>query len=252
MNREGRPAAGASSHGGSRDALEPVPFLLYPDVGEFLTLEEAQNRGLAVVREIGGGTQGQTAQVAEGSGSATVNTVVVGEPVEAADPRLRRHGDQGGGGNQDRQIAQDFIVSAGKTVPVEAFCIEPGRWSAERAGGLTNGLFRSVGLLAAKSVASAQYEKSQGTVWKNVLRLNSIAGNEPATGTFLATIEEDDAERAADRKRIAEALRKHPGGRRGDSPACRDHRGLDGGRGVGLDLRGAMILTGPSDFDGTV
>jgi hypothetical protein len=239
----------------------PVVAESYPELGDFLTLEEAEKRGLAVVREVGSGGQGepraqpaleQTEQVAQqleqleqleqqteqteqteqqieqieitqmdsqiveegaleilqSGGGATVNQVVIENKSQL--PLLICAGTVIKGGNQDRQIAQDFLVKGGTTVPVDAFCIEHGRWTGAREGVITRGTFKSVGTLAFKPVrASAQYDGDQSAVWHNVALGNAAASKAPATGTFLATIEETDEERVALRERLAQAVREH-------------------------------------------
>ena len=113
------------------------------------------------------------------------------------------------GGQQDRQIGQDFVIAAKTSVPVDAFCVEQGRWQG-RAGDGTQGFgFTSFGQgVAIKSVrASAQYENDQGKVWSEVgkvLKGQSIQG----TTTLVAANEEVDVavleRRAEIEKRIAD------------------------------------------------
>ena len=113
------------------------------------------------------------------------------------------------GGKQDRQIAQDFIVPPKKTVPVGAYCIEHGRWTATRDGVENQGLF-----LAQKSLSNAdvrlsgQYKESQQEVWSNVAATNGALGNAPASGTLLATIEDGDKDAVARRARLQKAVRE--------------------------------------------
>lgn len=123
------------------------------------------------------------------------------------------------GGNQDRQIGQDFIITAHTKVSVDAFCVEQGRWTATRAGESTEGQFVATGVVAAKGIrSSAQYEKNQSAVWENVGLANSALGKSPATSTFLASIEEDDQEALERRQRIEEALRAALGGASDGAP----------------------------------
>jgi len=216
------------------------------EIGEFLTLQEAEKKGLAVVREVGAedgsaspATQNAVlpddiapiaapngAQVIEQSigqiivdqndaqgslqhvqtGGATVGKVVIENRSDL--PILVCGGTVVKGGQQDRQIGKDFVIRGKTTVPVDAFCIEQGRWNVNRAGELTGGVFHSKGQIEAKAVrSSAQYSNDQGLVWSNVAMYNSAAGNSPETGTLLATLEDEDT--AAYREEIAVQLRKH-------------------------------------------
>jgi hypothetical protein len=233
------------------------------DIGEFLTLEEAQARGLAQVRELGGAAAqpglGQVAAVNErqeqvsppgdnGSGGLdNGSSALTGQAQQSAqaffnDRELSPDEDRIGsldqiadggaavgtleivndsdlailvcagtvvkGGNQDRQIGQDFIITAHSKVPVDAFCVEQGRWTATRAGQATGGQFVATGVVAAKGVrASAQYAKNQSAVWENVGLANAALGKSPRTSTFLASIEDDDPEVLERRQRVEEALR---------------------------------------------
>ena len=104
------------------------------------------------------------------------------------------------GGKQDRQIGEDFIVGARQTVPVEAYCVEHGRWTTNRDGVATGGQFGTIGLLTDSRVrAAAEYSKDQGQVWAKVASVNEANKKEAASGTLLATVDSADivARRAA-------------------------------------------------------
>jgi len=160
--------------------------------GDFITLTEAQGKGWAVVREIGAVVQvaGNAAPyVSEVSGS--VNELVI----ENLGPRpiLVLAGTLLKGGKQDRQVGQDFVVPAGKTAAVSAFCVEQGRWAATREGAATRGVFEAQQALATAAVrSSGQYKQDQGEVWANVAKENRKAGKAPSSGTFFATLEDAD------------------------------------------------------------
>lgn len=172
------------------------------DLGEFLTLDEALAKGAAEVREVGtpgaaqeaqvhvGGqeleeppaagespvaqqgtaqtlecTAGQSAQTLDGS--AMVNTLVIENKGDL--PILVCAGTVVKGGNQDRQIGQDFVLKAKSTTPVDAFCVEHGRWTSDRLGEETGGKFQVLdGMATAKVRAKGQYEKDQSGVWQEV------------------------------------------------------------------------------------
>ena len=111
------------------------------------------------------------------------------------------------GGKQDRQIAQDFVIPPGKSVPVDAFCVEHGRWTADREGQNTNGNFEAQKVLANIEVrSSAQYKNNQQEVWNKVAECNAAANKTPTTGTLLATIDDTDKDAVARREKIRKAI----------------------------------------------
>ncbi|MBK8998783.1 MAG: hypothetical protein IPM35_23925 [Myxococcales bacterium] len=226
-NRRGHPGSSASpiavaADGGVRIG-EPIALedlTLFPifsatqtDPGPMTTLGAALGAGAAEVREVGSeeaapSSTRHTRHGRERSGPV-VNTLVIANHGDKAIYVLA--GTVVKGGNQDRQIAQDFVVAARSTVPVDAFCVEQGRWTGEREGVGTQGKFEAVEQLAnAKVRAAGQYESSQGEVWAEVAKVNSAHGKQKASGTLMATL--DDAEVKAAReglsKRIAQALGK--------------------------------------------
>ncbi|MHC4136476.1 MAG: ARPP-1 family domain-containing protein [Planctomycetota bacterium] len=130
------------------------------EVGEFLTLPEALAKGVAEVRERDSAGQ--------------VDTLVLENKADL--PILICAGTVVAGGKQDRQIGQDFVVQAKATSPIDAFCVEQGRWNASRGGLQTLGKFFVAEGVASRSVRSAgQYEKSQGKVWKEVAEVKKDA-----------------------------------------------------------------------------
>jgi hypothetical protein len=123
------------------------------DLGEFLTLPEALTQGVAEVRER--------------DRAGEVNTLVLENKADL--PILICAGTVVTGGKQDRQIGQDFVVQAKATTPIDAFCVEQGRWVASRGGVQTAGKFFVDEGIASRGVRSAgQYEQSQDKVWKEV------------------------------------------------------------------------------------
>jgi hypothetical protein len=97
------------------------------------------------------------------------------------------------GGKQDRQIGEDFIVGARQSLPVEAYCVEHGRWTTNRDGVATGGQFGTIGLLTDSRVrTAAEYGKDQGQVWAKVASINQANKKEAASGTLLATVDSAD------------------------------------------------------------
>ncbi len=195
-------------------AVFPIYASVQEDLGEFTTLEAALEAGTAEVREldrIDDGPEGLpqqqgAAQVqARGGDGARVNTLVIENRGNL--PLLVLAGTVVKGGKQDRQIGGDFVVAAGKTVPVDAFCVEHGRWNATREGVATGGKFTTSKVLAQAEVrAAGQYKKNQSEVWDEVSKVNKAHGKETPSDTLMATV--DDREVAAARAALAADVRR--------------------------------------------
>lgn len=204
-------------------AIYPVLLGVQTDPGPLVLLERALADGQAEVREVGG-EDGQAVPVVNllnraeeaqlqgaeeaaeepqvqrqaginfdrvPSGGPTVNTLVIENRGEV--PVYVLAGTVVKGGNQDRQIGQDFVVAPGSAVPVDAFCVEHGRWDTNRAGTETGGKFAVVPVMATSKVrAAAQYAQDQGTVWNEVSVANATFKKTAESDTLLATL--DDAE----------------------------------------------------------
>lgn len=234
------------------------------DIGEFLTLQEAEARKVAVVRELGP-VGGQTADAATPSNPTRQNPQGAQQEMEQGaqqemeiveeeeEPsRIRQELDmrindqtlpgadtaevgrvvienQGDlpilvvagtiidGGNQDRQIGQDFVIAAGETVDVDAFCVEQGRWGGEvEVDGVNLTLSENVdansvvgsrtfsamrgGVIAPKVVRSAgQYGKNQGKVWQEVASSNRQLRTQNPTDTLMGALAEVDEKTKAAR-----------------------------------------------------
>ena len=153
------------------------------------TLDAALAKGQAVVRELGKGGEVNRLQIAN-RGKLPIY-VLAGTVVK--------------GGNQDRQIGQDFVIEPGKKVAVDAFCVEQGRWVAERSGRATGGRFSEAKGLAQSSVRSAgQYKRDQGEVWNKVSEVNAAHKKSAPSGTLMATL--DDADVAKQRAALVRAI----------------------------------------------
>jgi hypothetical protein len=183
------------------------------DLGEFLTLQEATEQAAAEVREVGAPV--------EGGDGARVGTLVIENRGER--PILVCAGTVVTGGKQDRQIAQDFVVQAGTTVPVEAFCVERGRWALTRLGERTKGKFLTSSVQAFSKVrALAQYEQSQQAVWGEVERAQAAAIAQNlvdelsdhgsyfrGSSSFAVMTEVTNESAGRERERRMEAVREH-------------------------------------------
>jgi hypothetical protein len=177
------------------------------DVGEFLTLHEAQTKGFAQLREQGAASPTEDLST-DGSGedSASVGTLELENTGDL--PILVLAGTIVKGGKQDRQIGQDFVIKPKSTVPVDAFCVENGRWDATREGQSTGGIFKAQSVVATQGVRlNGQYIQDQSKVWEEVGVANSTASKAPATSTLMATIEDSDGEAVAYRELVEAAIR---------------------------------------------
>ena len=164
----------------------PVTSRSQVDVGALISLDDALAKGTAEVREV------------EHGGS--VNTLVIQN--KGTVPVFVLAGTIVKGGNQDRQIGQDFIIESKQTTPVDAFCVEHGRWNGTRNGQATAGQFGTSEVLATSKVrAAGQYKKDQSEVWSKVSEANSANHQAPASSTFLATV--DDAAMKKQRGELA-------------------------------------------------
>lgn len=173
-------------------AVFPVFAAKQQHIGEFTTLPRALKFRRAEVRERSGGAQ--------------VNSVVIENKGDK--PILVLAGTIIKGGNQDRLIGQDFVISKGQTVPVDAFCVEQGRWQGTRKGQATAGKFAAMGTLASRKVrAAGQFKTNQNQVWSEVAKVNAAHSKKASTGTLLATI--DDKTMGARRKKLAGQARSY-------------------------------------------
>jgi hypothetical protein len=119
----------------------------------FLTLEEAMERKLVVVHE-----------------TQEVNELSI-ENVSRSEEVFVQAGDIVKGGQQDRVLAVDLIVPARSgQIPVAAFCVEQGRWSARGAEPVA-AFSMSREMVATKELKmAAKSLRSQQEVWGEVAR----------------------------------------------------------------------------------
>lgn len=103
-------------------------------------------------------------RVTESEGGGQVNLLVVENSGER--PVLLQAGDTLKGGKQDRTIAKDTVVPprSGK-VSVDAFCVEPGRWS-QRASASADFRANDVPLATKEQRLAVQLDKDQQRVWE--------------------------------------------------------------------------------------
>jgi hypothetical protein len=167
----------------------PVYARVQQQIGEFTTLDLAITSRKAQVREQKGGAR-VNQLVIENKGKQTI-LVLAGTVVK--------------GGNQDRQVAQDFVISGNTTVPIDAFCVERGRWQGARKGKATGGKFTALDTLAHSKVrAAGQYKGNQAQVWAQVAFVNQANGKSSSSDTLAATL--DDKQIKAKRNQLAKGI----------------------------------------------
>jgi hypothetical protein len=117
----------------------------------FLTLQEALERKVVVVHETG-----------------DVNELAV-ESVSTKEEVFVQAGDLVKGGQQDRVLAVDLIVPARSgRIPINAFCVEHGRWSP-RGAEVATSFGVSPNMVATKELKmAAKSSRSQQMVWDEV------------------------------------------------------------------------------------
>jgi hypothetical protein len=173
----------------------PISSKTQVDVGPMTTLEAAVKKGDAEVREVGSD--------APAAAGARVNTLVIENKGKI--PIYVLAGTVVKGGNQDRQIGQDFVISPKQVADVDAFCVEHGRWTGQRDGRSTAGKFETGAQLVTSQVrAAGQYKQNQSEVWAKVADVNAANKKSAASGTLLATL--DDVEVAKHRAALATAV----------------------------------------------
>jgi hypothetical protein len=161
-----------------------------PDHEDYLTLAAGLERKEVDVRE------------AEGGGA--VNHVTVRN--RSSRPLLLLGGEVILGGQQDRIIGKDTLVSPKQTVAVEVYCVEHGRWNGSSAFTASGGLAEN------KLRVRAKYRSDQGAVWAEVAEKNAKLGAESESGTYrkLAVGEEGKKAIAPYRTHLLGALKALP------------------------------------------
>ena len=174
------------------------------DPTNYLILEEA--------------VQAKTLHVTEKADGAQVNKIEIENVGDQ--PVFLQAGDTVKGGKQDRVIAVDYVLPArsGKK-QIDAFCVEPGRWSGRVEGGAR---YANVFGAASAPVASKEQKlavklsRDQGKVWEEGRKTNEglaskSASTARARDSYVLTIEDP-----AIQKKVAEytdALQRIPEGK---------------------------------------
>ena len=167
-------------------ALFPVTADALYDSSGYPTLEEGLRSGEVEVAELG------AAIIRHRPGSRPPDQAQVNKLVlinHSKRPLILLAGEIVTGGKQDRVISKDRIIPpGGDPLPLDVFCVEPGRWHGSGAG------FGSAGFVAPKVREKAAVAKNQQEVW------NATAETRDQTVTMVA--EEDPAAAPAARAQL--------------------------------------------------
>ncbi len=110
-------------------------------------------------------------------------------------PVLLMAGDVVQGGNQDRVIAQDYIIAANSLQNIEVFCVEAGRShyynpdAPEREKRVA--AFYGYHSVCSPSVRSKVFQKEQSAVWEQVAQVTRANQAETATSAYTAIGNQD-------------------------------------------------------------
>ena len=167
-------------------AIFPVLSATARQQGRFITLDEGLRAGTVKVSE-----------VEEGREVGVVNRLMV---LNRSDrPLYLMPGETILGGLQDRTLAREMIIPPGtEPVPLEVYCVEPGRWgrrTAEQYAALA-ALLRegrqdaesvdTAGTVTTRLRRSVHEGREQREVWETVRRVNTTTGVQTDSGAFTA------------------------------------------------------------------
>jgi hypothetical protein len=133
------------------------------DTREYLTLDEGLTAGVVAVSEKG---------ARQGQDRAEVNSLEIENRSEKW--LFLQAGDIVKGGKQDRTIMTDLTLPPRSApTPIDAFCVERGRWTARDSSG---GFGKNTGIASGVALKRAiQGEKSQQRVWEEVAKADAKA-----------------------------------------------------------------------------
>jgi hypothetical protein len=139
----------------------------HKDLGDYVTLKEAIEKGKVVISEVEQGT---------------VNTLYL-ENI-SRDTVMILSGEVVKGGKQDRMIAQDVILHPGSgKKDVSVFCVEHGRWQSDKGNMHFDGYYT----ISSNSIRKAgAVNKNQSEVWNKVSETTEKNAASTSTGTLAA------------------------------------------------------------------
>jgi hypothetical protein len=136
------------------------------DGADYLTLDEAFDAGLVRVREL---PDESVNQLSLENRSDRPLFVMSGEVIL--------------GGKQDRIIGKDRLIPAKKTLAVDVFCVEHGRWTEDAKD---RRAFRSAKVMAHTSLRMKAAYDTQSDVWQEVAAKNEKRATQNDTDTYRA------------------------------------------------------------------
>jgi hypothetical protein len=150
--------------------LIPVLAVDAPDAkakgADYLTLDEAFDADLVRVRELS---------------DESVNELSLENRSDR--PLFVMSGEVILGGKQDRIIGKDRLIPPKKTLSVEVFCVEHGRWTEDKKD---KRAFRSAKVLAHTSLRLKAAYDGQSDVWQEVAAKNAQRATQNDTDTYRA------------------------------------------------------------------
>jgi len=143
------------------------------EIGDYLTLDEANARKVITIREQGN--------------SGSVPVVIIRNNGRV--PIYISAGEIIIGGKQDRMVAYDILIKPGREMTVNVRCVEQGRWAGQQMG------FKSAKAFAGSRARSAVQFKGQGQVWAEVAAQNAAAKVRSSSGTLQATLNDKEVQK---------------------------------------------------------
>jgi hypothetical protein len=153
----------------------PVRASRIANFGKVLAMDEALNRGLLVIQELGSGSVNQVVAVNRSDGYVFL---MASEVV--------------GGAKQDRTVGEDVLLAPRSKVTIPVFCVEAHRWTAAAP----DAKFRSMNFNAPMAVRmSMRLKQDQSEVWSDVEREQMRLGAPSETGALRSVYESPTVQR---------------------------------------------------------
>jgi len=141
------------------------------ELGDYMTLDEAQKAGLVVITERGGGSV--PIVIIKNRGNRPI-FIMAGEVII--------------GGKQDRMVSYDVLIPPCEEIEVSVRCVEHGRWRGESP------VFKSGGALGSGGIRAALQFKAQQDVWNEVSKACEEHDATSESGTYRAILRSGDVD----------------------------------------------------------
>ena len=156
----------------------PVTVSSVADFGPVLTMDEALNRGLVTIEEVGSGSVNEVVAV---NRSDSYVFMMASEMI--------------GGAKQDRTLSEDLLLAPRSRAKIPVFCVEAHRWTA----GAPGARFRSMNITAPMSVRkTVRLKQDQSEVWAEVSREQMRLAAPSSTGALKSVYESETVQRDLD------------------------------------------------------